>query len=242
MSLSRYLRRGCASMGLALLIGSIFLAQTASAGTRVRPISDFVSAQGSFHPGGGPVGALFIWGNSFNELFRVDYPGTDDKGLISVGGPNVHTSFSGAITETTLADGRVLDTIHLVTNNAIAYVVDASNFPCPGGFIACPTILGYNFPELANGIGSPVLANSVMDVTLINTGPGAPIPDLVLSSFTPSDSGAYVKTITIRATTVGPLRAPYFPEGTRGLAKLNASINTATNLDDEQVSVSALGP
>ncbi len=221
---------------------SMFFAQTVSAATTVRPVSDFVSTQGSVLFPGGPIGESIIWGNSLNELFRVDYAGTDNKGLIALGGRDVHTSFSGSITEKALPDGRVQDTIHLVTHNALAYVVDASDPAlCPAGFISCPT-LGYSLPELAKGIGTPVLVNSVMDVTLINTGPGAPIPDLLLTSGTPSDSGAYLKSITLKTTTVGPLRAAFgVPDGTPGLATLNAMDNFVTNVFDEEVSLRALG-
>jgi len=233
-------------------------ATTSAAGTSttVRPISDFVSAQGSILRDVGPVsggelflGETFIWGNSFSQLFRVDYAGTDDKGLMAVGGPDTHTSFTGTITEKALPDGRALDTIHLVTSNALAFMVNASSFPanCSNGghltFVNCPAIFGYSPVELADGIGSPLLVNSVMDVTLVNTAPGAPIPDLVTIAFEPSDSGSYLQTLTLKTTTTGPLRASFgVPDGTPGLGKLNVTIDTSgAGVDNEQTSLKVLG-
>lgn len=229
---------------------------TALAKTTIRPISDFVSAQGSVLVDLGPTsggelfgGKLFIWGNSLNQLFRVDYAGTDDKSLISVGGPDVHTSYSGVIIEKSLPSGQVEDSIHLVTHNAIAFMDNASTFPvnCTNSGSAafltlCPAIFGYNIVELANGIGSPVLVDSVMDITLVNVAPGAPIPDLTLISITPSPTGAYLKTLTLKTSAVGPLRAAFgVPEGTLGLAKLDVKIDFSINLDDEDNSLKALG-
>jgi hypothetical protein len=259
LALARFYRRVCLFLGSALLIGGVFFTPLASASpsatTTVRPISDLVSAQGSVLKDAGPVhggelivGESFIWGNSLNQLFRVDFAGTDAKALMSVGGPNVHTSFAGAIREHPLPDGRAEDTINLVTTNALAYVVDASKFPgnCSNAghvaFINCPALFGHNLVELANGRGRPVLVTSVMTVTLVNAAPGAPMPDLAQLSFTPSAAGAYLQTLTLNTTAVGPLRAAFgVPDGTPGLATLNVTIDTSQNVDNELVSLSALG-
>jgi hypothetical protein len=234
---------------------SIFFTCVAYAKTNVRPISDFVSTQGSVLVDLGPTnggelfgGKLFIWGNSLNQLFRVDYAGTDLKSLMSVGGPNVGTSYSGIIIEKSLSDGRAEVTINLVTHNAIVYMDNASTFPvnCSNGtgsfFTLCPAIFGYNIVELANGIGKLVLANSVMDIVFINTAMGAAIPDLTLLSFSPSSSGAYLKTLTLKVTSIGPLRSAFgVDEGTLGLAKLDVTIDTSKNFDDEPNSLKVLG-
>ena len=215
-----------------------------------------MSAQGSIPKDAGPtlggeliLGTSFIWGNSLSQLFRVDYAGTDDKGLMSLGGPNTHTSFAGDIVEKTLPDGQTLDRIHLETHHALEYVVDASTFPltCSNGghvaFINCPPIFGYTPVELADGIGSPLVGNSVLDITLVNTAPDAPIPDFVtVFGNPPSDSGAYVKTLTLKTTTVGPLRAAFgVPDGTRGRGTLNVHFDINKSLDDEQTSLRVLG-
>ena len=224
-------------------------ATTSAAGNTkatIRPIGDFVSAQGSIqldvgHTPGGDlyVGELFIWGNSLDQLFRVDYAGTEDKGIVAVGGPNTHTTFSGDIVERTLSDGQAEDTIHLQTYKALAYMVDASTYPACSPFILCPAIFGYNPLELANGIGSPLVTNSRMDIDLVNTAPGAPIPDLVtVLGNPPSGTGAYVKTLTLETSTVGPLRAAFgVPDGTPGLGKLKVNFDITRNLDNEQTSL-----
>ncbi len=233
----------------------IFLSEAAVAKTTVRPINDFISAQGSILADLGPVnggelygGKLFIWGNSLNQLFRVDYAGTDAKGLLAVGGPDVKTTFSGVIVEQSLADGRAEVVVHLVTHNAIAFMDNASSFPvnCSNGgaafFTLCPAIFGYNIVELANGIGKPVLVDSEMDIKLINTALGASIPDIAFISFSPSSSGAYLETLTLKVTSVGPLRAAFgVNNGALGLAKLDVKIDTSKNLDDEANSLKVLG-
>jgi hypothetical protein len=234
---------------------AIFFAEAAVAKTTVRPINDFVSAQGSVLADLGPVnggelygGKLFIWGNGLNQLFRVDYAGTDAKGLLAVGGPDVNTAFKGVIVEQSLADGRAEVVIHLVTHNAIAFMDNASSYPanCSNGsatfLTLCPAIFGYNIVELANGIGKPVLVDSEMDIKLVNTAPGAPLPDIAFISFSPNSSGAYLKTLMLKVTTVGPLRAAFgVANGTLGLAKLDVTIDTSKNVDDEANSLQVLG-
>ena len=248
-----------ATAGL-LLLGVSGTASAASAGMQAsktaRPISDFVSTQGSIPLDEGPtlggefiVGKSFIWGNSLSQLFQVDYSGANAKALVSVGGPNPNTSFAGKIAEQRLPDGQALDTIQLKTTNALADMVNASTFPnnCSNGgrvtFIACPVIFGYSPIELANGIGRPLLVTSVLDVTLVNTAPGAPIPDLVtVLGNSPSDSVAYVKTLTLQTTAVGPLRSAFgVPDGTRGQGSLNVTFDISQSLDNEQTSLRMLG-
>jgi hypothetical protein len=58
----------------------------------------------------------------------------------------------------------------------------------------------------------------------------------------PSDTGAYLKTLSLRTTTVGPLRAAFgVADGTRGLGTLNVTFDINQNLDNEQTSLRVLG-
>ncbi len=251
----RFARHVSLLVGVAVLVVSAFFAQAVSAATTVRPISDFVSAQGSVFFDFGPVpggklsvGAIPIWGNNPSQTFAVDYAGTYENALIAVRRPSVHTWFSGTVIERPLADGRSEDTILLVTHNAIAFMVDTSTFPtnCSSGgqvhYTDCPAIFGYNLPELANGVGRPVLVTSVMVVTLVNTAPGAPLPDLLWMPSTPSPVGAYFQTLRLKAIAIGPARAAFgVPDGTPGLANVDVTLNSATGLDDEQTSLRVLG-
>jgi hypothetical protein len=240
-----------------IIIISMCIAQSAFAKTNVRSINDFVSTQGStlvslgFVNGGELFGGkLFIWGNSLDLLMRVDYAGSDNKGLIAVGGPDAHTSYSGTILETPLPDGRAEVKITLVTHNAIAFADNASSFPakCTNNgsnafFTLCPAVFGYNIVELANGIGKPVLVNSEMEVNLVNTAPGAPIPDLLnVIGNSPGSGGAYVKTLTLKTTSIGPLREAFgVTEGSNGIAKLNVIIDNINGIDNENATLRKVG-
>jgi hypothetical protein len=149
-----------------------------------RPISDFLSAQGTtsdFPNGinaGGPAGlpyeigwstATATFANGTARFARVDYTGQDNAFL------NLHlgTTTSGSITERTLADGTALDTVHLRTHNAFAW---ADNYDG----VTNPVIFGYLPSQLAaNPSLQPPLADARLDVVIQIPSPGAPLPDLV---------------------------------------------------------------
>jgi len=253
---------------LGILLGLIIFsfASSAYAKATIRPIRDFISTQGQHLVPDGPVkgGELmflsgFVWGTNSDYIFSVDYAGLDNRTLMLLGYPNIGTTFSGFILETPLPDGQVLDSIQVFTRNANAYVVDgtayltpgANQAPCSNGsFINignCPAVIGYNDVELANGVGKPILTNSLMDIELVNSGPNAPIPDLVdVTGNPPSSTSAYVESIRLLSSVEGPLRKGYgsafgVPDGTPALATLNVIFDITKNIDNEIVTIKPLG-
>jgi hypothetical protein len=152
-----------------------------------RPISDFLSAQGttSLFPNGtattaSPPGSLPVglpdevgWGTSTatinNGTFRfarIDYTGQDAAFL----GLNLGTTTTGSISELPLKDGRVQDTINLTTQNAFAWANDINN----------NLLFGYYPYQLAANPGLvPPVVNCHLQVVIDNPGPGQPLPDLV---------------------------------------------------------------
>ena len=79
-----------------------------------------------------------------------------------------------------------------------------------------------------------------MDITLVKPGRAAvrslPRPGrIVHEPRRVHTAGAYVKTLTLKTTTVGPLRAAFgVPDGTRAEGRLNVDFDITKNLDDEQ--------
>jgi hypothetical protein len=149
-----------------------------------RPISDFLSAQGttSLFPNGinagGPAGLPDELGwatstatvnNGTARFARVDYTGQDVAFL----GLNLGTTTSGTISERVLADGTAEDTVILHTHNAFAW---ANNFDG----ITNPVAFGYLPSQLAADPSlSPPLADSTLQVVVRLPHPGAALPDLV---------------------------------------------------------------
>jgi hypothetical protein len=172
-----------------------------------RPISDFLSAQGTtsaFPNGiesGGPAGLPdeLGWGTStatFNNgtavFARMDYTGQDAAFL----GLNLGTTTSGTISERTLADGTAQDTVNLHTHNAFAW---AENFfPTPTltfGFL--PSQLAAN-PSLV-----PPVGDCNLQVVCNIPQPGGPLPDIVVALNLGGDPKGTIQSISFRGTASG---------------------------------------
>ncbi len=140
-----------------------------------RPISDFLSAQGTtslFFP---PFPDYIGWTNN-NPQTRfalIDYTGAAAAYLASHGGPSLGTHVDGSINEVPLADGRAEVTVILHATNAMSWATTASDF-------AGPLYFGERGSDLlANPSLKPGLSNVNMRVVFTNDAPGAPLPDLV---------------------------------------------------------------
>lgn len=192
-----------------------------------RPISDFINSQGSIKI---PVGLLSLaaqsnYFDSKGKRVFIDRSGIYAKSFNNYGYSLIQPTFTGTIMETPLPNGQAEVIIHIVTHNAMIYVVDQSDgSKCNylGVTIAafCPTLFGYGMKDLLQDRNlTPVLTDSVYDIVLINSAPGAPIPDLVMTG-TSSSSPAYVKSFSLEATAVGPL-----PDGRTGLVTFSEQQN-----------------
>jgi hypothetical protein len=165
------------AFALALFICSA----SAFAGTTQRPISDFLTTQGTFcvDP---PTCTLFIpptpnfvgFTDTVHDLgISFDYAGLSDQPLNGALG----TSFSGSITERTVADGSVIITVHLHTSNALVYVIPFDPTSSDNQFGNNELIFGSRVADVQAG-AQPALGDSTLDIQFTNTAPGLPIPDL----------------------------------------------------------------
>jgi hypothetical protein len=196
-----------------------------------RPISDFLSAQGttSLFPNGintgGPMGLPdeLGWATSTAtsnhgtvRFARVDYTGQDAAFLHL----NLGTTTSGTISERVLADGTAEVTVNLFTHNAFAW---ANNFDGNTN----PVVFGYLPSQLAaNPSLSPPLADSTLRVVIDIPKPGDPLPDLVVMLVGAGVQGDTVVSYDFRATAVGTT-----PTGQQATLFVNqtANVNAVSN-------------
>jgi hypothetical protein len=214
--------------GMRLLIGTLLLAWPARSSAQTqRPISDFLSTQGTYCIDDGAGGCfLFVppvanyvgWGDAKRIVAAsVDYAGLADAYIESASGGQVSlgTSFSGAVRETTNADGTADVTVDLHARNALLFVL--GNFDFAGG----PLVLGHRAPEVAAG-APPGLADLEFHLSFTNTAPGAPLPDLIQLFFFPGP-GQAIRGYAFTATGTGPA-----PDGTILRAMIVESGNAHT--------------
>lgn len=218
----------------ALIAGVLFGMLTATAalaaGAVQRPISDFISQQGTYCFDDGAGGCLLFvppdpnlagWNNDLDS--DVIYFGLVDYAGIALPGtyPSGHLpKLSGSVSERALPDGRAEVTVLLRTQNANAWVIELDL----GGdildqFANKPTLFGHRAADVRTG-SAKALANSILHLRFINTAPGAPLPDLIQLSNVPAP-GQVLKFLGFSAQANGPLTAAFgVPEGTPGKATI----------------------
>lgn len=161
-------------VGLAAI--AIFaVAAPGAAQTTNRPLSDFLSTQGSTSTFFPPIPDYVGWIDNPNTTFAlVDYAGLAANYLAAHGGPSLGTTITGGVTETRLPDGTFEVAVTASAQNALAWAS-----PYPGNFQTDPTIFGSRANELLSNPALPIaLVSSQLKVTFITTAAGAPIPDL----------------------------------------------------------------
>jgi hypothetical protein len=172
-----------AALGFAVALSSD--ARAAGPGKAVvRPIEDFVLTQGTFcfdfgsgcHLFVPPVQNFIGWSDPTHcVLASFDYAGLADAWITdaTAGAITFNTTFDGSVVERPLPDGRALLHVTLRTRNALAWAVEN----CAGSFNV-PLIYGARVTDVMLG-AQPVLGDIHMTLTLTNTAPGDPIPDLI---------------------------------------------------------------
>jgi hypothetical protein len=190
---------------IGLVMTVLAIIQVNAAGTRQRPFSDWLSAQGSaFNPANCASSVLGWLTPDFATFARADYSGKIGNCITSHGGPVFNPEFSGSVTERSLPDGTA--EILVIHHFANTYVV-ARDQTQPG--IPAPAILGFNPTEL---FGHPelqsALASGMIKVKFIISHPSDPLPDLSAVNFL---------SVNARFQGSGPLRAAFgVDEGTPG--------------------------
>lgn len=150
----------CTGVGLlGVIVAAVLLSPTGTANaappdrTQHRPISDFLSVQGTTAVFNDPVPDQIAWTDPIttNYMAQFDYAGlanawteAESGGTVSYG-----TTTSGTITERPLADGRAEVTIILHTQNALTWAVGCP--PCFDPHLS-PVLFGNKAPDaLATG-------------------------------------------------------------------------------------------
>lgn len=159
-----------------LFVTAITFANPCAAQTTSRPLSDFLSAQGTTSNFTPPIPDFWGWYDNpgFIYFAAVDYAGLAANYLATHGGPNLGTVITGGITETVQPDGTVEVTVTLNARNALAWACPASE-----DWATFPTVFGSRAITLLTNPNAPIaLVNSQLKITFINPAPGAPLPDM----------------------------------------------------------------
>ena len=225
MQLFRMTRRMKSLLVLSALAAFAFtgpvLAQTSAV---QRPIGDFLSTQGTFCIDDGmggcflfvpPIPNFFGWSAlAQNRCGSVDYAGLANATLVRLGGRSLGTRTQGTVLERPLADGRAEVTVTLHTTNALSWVMQGCE-----DFASNPLLFGHRLPEVLAGKDA-ALGDSLFEVVLINTAPGAPLPDM-LQLFIAPLPGQEPRFMSFYARAVGTYRAlAGVPDGTPGRAEI----------------------
>jgi len=150
----------------------------------MRPINEFVSSQGTYCIDNGsgecqlyakPVANhIAFFEPNKRKIMMVDYAGTTNAFLRDKAGRDFGTTFSGDIREERMDDGRARVTVHLLSSQAIAYVLNGDDL------MNSPTFIGTRPIDMMNPeTKGEATGNVDMTITYINMGPGMPIPDLL---------------------------------------------------------------
>jgi hypothetical protein len=197
----------------------------ANAGVSRRPISDFVLAQGQlldingdhvYTPAVFPTGDLFVppvpnligWWAARDEIFAwIDYAGVADAWIVANGGVSLGTTCIGTITERPLKDGRAEVNVNLHVYNALTWAFSTADYGWD--FVGAPCMFGARAPDVLAG-ATPGIGDAHIVVKIINSAPGAPLPDLVAfwnadPSLQPYYPGVEVPYLNVKATAFGPL-------------------------------------
>ena len=167
----------------AFALGVYACSASAFAATTQRPISDFVDTQGTFCLSDGAGGCLIFvpptpnfvgFTDTVHDLaISFDYAGLSDDVL----GGTLGTTFSGSISERTLKDGSVIDTVRLHTSNALVWVIPFDPAGTGNQFGDNPLLFGARPADVLAG-AQPALGDSTLVIQFTNTAAGLPIPDL----------------------------------------------------------------
>jgi len=176
--------------------------QVGATGSTARSIEEFVAAQVAPFAWTAPEQNTGARGD--NLFIFMDYSGVSARDLRDAGGPDLGTTFSGTVTERALSNGTA--EVHVVLHTSRAFTV--------AGSFDGTLLFGHFGDDIING-ADVALGDCDFEVTLINTAPGAPLPDLRAHL----SAGGTVKSNFFRGSADGTLRAEFgVPDGTRGRA------------------------
>jgi hypothetical protein len=191
----------------------------AEAGTVQRPLSDFLSTQGTFCLPDGMGGCLLLfppvplylgWGGTAGPggpVAWVDFTGVANRWA----GGAFGTQINGTVTERSLSDGRAQVDVTMQTTQAFTFVTPFGPAVPPPP----PLLFGHYAPDVLAGQDG-AFATCSFHISFINTAPGAPLPDFLQLFLVPA-SGQETVVIAFQATAQGTLRSAFgVPDGTPG--------------------------
>jgi hypothetical protein len=153
----------------------------AERGCEKRSLDDFLAAQGTTSMFVHPVPDYVGWADAaFTTFALVDYAGLANAWIESETGESLGTRVRGKVEECASPDGRAEVRVHLKTTDALSWAfffadIDP-NDPLP--FLNTPLSFGARAQDVVNG-AEPALGKVKLNVTFMNSSPGAPLPDLV---------------------------------------------------------------
>lgn len=185
-------------------------AYTPTTGPKERPISDFLSAQGTYcvDPEGKgdcflyvpPAGNYAAWHAPDPGLtMYIDYAGVANRWVGEQHPGASFSTYSGRVVEEPLSDGRARITVQLTMKNAMVYMVKGTDLA------NSEAVFGYRTDKLEGSTEPPAMGNGTMTLTLINPAPGMPIPDLVQLAKFPQEGQKLLK-LTFRFDASGTFR------------------------------------
>jgi hypothetical protein len=214
-----------------------------------RPLSDFLSAQGSTNIFIPPLPDFIGWISAIAKppirFASVDYTGLVAAYIEAHGYPSLGTEISGTVSERALSDGRAEVIVSLHGQNALAWAMpinDINNFDVAND----PTIYGHRGTELlANPALIPSLSTFEMQVTFKNTAPGAPLPDLIVFILGTAAPGQELTKLMFRSSGDGLLSDDQTPArlniAQTGILMTQFQGATADGFPAERVDVKVLG-
>jgi len=203
-----------------VIVAIVALTFSATAIAGQRPLSDWLSQQGTtnvfFPPVPDLVGQLNCDDSPLQptRFSLTDYTGHFNAWIKANGGPDLGTSVSGSVTEIALADGRALVHVNTRAKNALTTVWGPTDVEFPG-----PLLFGRSAQEVADGATGYALGENNMELKFINTAPGAPLPNQVIlfGNLPGLLPGQELISWRYTARAQGELRAAFgVPDGTRG--------------------------
>lgn len=247
----RAILRTAGGIAAGAVIGGLSLLNSnrarASGPVTIRPILDFLNAQGKScvpNPYGLPGCYLYVppapnflgfstrsAGESTGLFGAFDYAGLANKTFDNAFGTTIGAN--SMVTEQPLDNGTALVRVLLYTEHANAWVIRMTGSPLLTDLTAqqyatevanYPTLFGLRPQDAAVNLSGAAFGNSFFDIVFINTAPGAPLVDLI------SLAPPALQFIAFRAQAKGPLTAAFgVPDGTPGLCAVSESGLIATS-------------
>jgi hypothetical protein len=179
----------------------------AAAQSSQRPLSDFLSRQGTTELFTQPQDDQIGWSSPVSQS-PVRWALFDYTNQAAEAGLALGTTLQGSVLERPLPDGRAEVTVSLQTKNALAWVINVDPNGPPTQYNTNPLLLGYRAQDLlVDPSKRPALGDSQLNVVFRNPALGAPLPDLVVCFVVSGCPGVELISISFHGRATGPLHA-----------------------------------